>query len=67
LLEKASDSDPRGVSDLDPFGIALPELTVFLLETLGEVASIQALLNVPQPRAGATYHKIIVVGIRHRA
>jgi hypothetical protein len=67
LLEKASDSDPRGVSDLDPFGIALPDLLVFLLETLGDVASIRALLNVPNPRADATYHRVIVVGIDRRA
>jgi hypothetical protein len=67
VLEKASDSDPRGVSDLDPFGIALPELLVFLLDVLGELASIKALLNVPQPRSGATYHKMIVVGISHHA
>jgi len=67
LLDKASDSDPRGVSDLDPFGIALPDLLVFLLETLGEVASIEALLDVPESRLGATYHKMIVLRIRHRA
>jgi hypothetical protein len=67
LLEKASDSDPRGVSDLDPFGITLPNLLVFLLETLGESASIRALLDVPLPRTGATYHKVVVVGIRHSA
>ena len=67
VLEKASDSDPRGVSDLDPFGIALPDLLVFLLEVLGEVACIRALLDVPQPRSGATYHKMIVIGISHDA
>ena len=67
VLEKASDSDPRGVSDLDPFGIALPDLLVFLLETLGDVASIEALLDVPQPRAGAAYHKMIVVKMRRHA
>ena len=66
LLEKASDSDPRGVSDLDPFGIELPNLLVFLLETLGEQACIRALLEVPNPRIGASYHKMIVVEISYR-
>jgi len=67
LLEKASDSDPRGVSDLDPFGIALPELLVFVMEAIGEAASIRALLDVPRLRPGATYHKMIVVGINRAA
>lgn len=67
LLEKASDSDPRGASDLDPFAISLPQLLVFILETLGEHASIKALLDVPQRRAGASYHKMIVVGIDRSA
>lgn len=67
LLEKASDSDPRGVSDLDPFGITLPNLLVFLLETFGESASIRALLDVPQRRTGASYHKIVVVEVKHPA
>jgi len=66
LLEKASDSDPRGVSDLDPFGITLPNLLVFVLETLGAVATIEALLDVPQPRTGANYHKMVVVRISRR-
>jgi len=63
VLEKASDSDPRGVSDLDPFGISLPDLLVFVLQTLGDTGSIRALVDVPQPHAGATYHKMIVIGI----
>jgi hypothetical protein len=63
VLEKASDSDPRGVSDLDPFGIALGDLVVFLMETLGDIACVRALLDVPHPRDGATYHKMIVVEI----
>jgi hypothetical protein len=63
VLEKASDSDPRGASDLDPFAITLPSLMVFLLETLGDIACVRALIDVPQPRQGATYHKMIVVEI----
>jgi len=63
VLEKASDSDPRGASDLDPFGITLPNLLVFLLESLRETASVRALLDVPRPRLGASYHKMIVVEI----
>jgi methyltransferase family protein len=66
VLEKASDSDPRGVSDLDPFGITLPNLLVFVLEALGEAASIKGLIDVPRPRLGATYHKMIVIGIERR-
>jgi SAM-dependent methyltransferase len=66
VLEKASDSDPRGASDLDPFGIALPELLVFLLSTLGGVACLRALIDVPQPRQGASYHKMVVVEIDRR-
>ncbi len=64
VLEKASDSDPRGVSDLDPFGITLPNLLVFLMDSLGDCATISALLDVPAPKAGAEYHKMIVVQIR---
>jgi len=67
VLEKASDSDPRGVSDLDPFGIALPNLLVFVLQALPDIASIRALVEVPNPRAGASYHQMIVIGIQHRA
>jgi hypothetical protein len=67
VLEKASDSDPRGASDLDPFGITLPNLVVFVLETLGDIAGIRGLLDVPQPRPGATYHKMIVVQINRGA
>jgi hypothetical protein len=67
VLEKASDSDPRGASDLDPFGITLPNLVVFVLETLGDIACIRGLLDVPQPRQGATYHKMIVVEINRGA
>ena len=63
VLEKASDSDPRGVSDLDPFGITLAELVVFLMETLGDIACIRGLPGVPHPREGATYHNMIVVEI----
>jgi SAM-dependent methyltransferase len=63
VLEKASDSDPRGVSDLDPFGITLSDLVVFLLETLGDVACVRGVLDVPRPREGASYHKMIVVEI----
>lgn len=63
VLEKASDSDPRGVSDLDPFGITLADLVVFLMDTLGNAACIRGLLDVPQPRPGASYHKMIVVEI----
>lgn len=63
VLEKASDSDPRGASDLDPFGITLSDLVVFLLETLGDMACVRGLLDVPHPRDGATYHKMIVVEI----
>jgi hypothetical protein len=63
VLEKASDSDPRGVSDLDPFGIMLADLVVFLIETLGDIACVRGLLDVPRPREGATYHKMIVVEI----
>jgi hypothetical protein len=59
----ASDSDPRGASDLDPFAITLPSLVVFILETLGDIACVRALINVPRPRDGATYHKMIVVEI----
>jgi SAM-dependent methyltransferase len=66
ILEKASDSDPRGTSDLDPFGITLPNLLVLLLETLGDIACIRAAVEVPQPRAGATYHRMIVIGIDRR-
>lgn len=66
ILEKASDSDPRGTSDLDPFGITLPNLLVLLLETLGDIACIRAALEVPHPRAGATYHRMIVIGIDRR-
>jgi len=66
VIEKASDSDPRGASDLDPFGITLPSLLVFLLETLGDIACIRAAVDVPEPRSGATYHKMIVVGIDRR-
>jgi len=65
VLEKASDSDPKGVSDLDPFGITLPNLLVFLMEVLGDSGAICGLLDVPAPKAGATYHKMIVVQIRH--
>src|SRR5207253_3962549 len=67
VLEKASDSDPRGASDLDPFGITLPNLLVFLLEGLGDIASVRALLDVPRPRPGAVYHKMIVVEINRAA
>jgi SAM-dependent methyltransferase len=63
VLEKASDSDPRAASDLDPFGITLPNLTVFLMETLGDIACVRALIDVPQRRPGATYHKMMVVEI----
>jgi hypothetical protein len=63
VLEKASDSDPRGASDLDPFAITLPSLVVFILETLGDIACVRALINVPRPRDGATYHAMIVVEI----
>jgi hypothetical protein len=63
VLEKASDSDPRGVSDLDPFGITLADLVVFLMTTLGDIACVRGLLDVPQPRDGATYHKMLVVEI----
>ena len=63
VIEKASDSDPRGVSDLDPFGITLSNLVVFLLETLGEIACLRALIDVPRRREGATYHKMVVVEI----
>lgn len=66
VIEKASDSDPRGASDLDPFAITLPNLLVFVLETLGETACIRALLDVPQPKEGTAYHKMIVVGINRR-
>jgi hypothetical protein len=66
VLEKASDSDPRGASDLDPFAITLPSLVVFLLETLGDIACVRALIDVPRPREGATYHKMIVVEIDRR-
>ncbi|HSY08592.1 MAG TPA: methyltransferase domain-containing protein [Steroidobacteraceae bacterium] len=67
VIEKASDSDPRGASDLDPFGITLPNLLVFLLEALGDVACIRAAIDVPERRHAATYHKMIVVGIDRRA
>jgi len=67
VIEKASDSDPRGASDLDPFGITLPNLLLFVLETLGDVASIRGLLDVPSPRHEAAYHKMIVIGIDRRA
>jgi SAM-dependent methyltransferase len=63
VLDKASDSDPHGVSDLDPFGIALPNLLLYVLEALGEQGSIRALLNVPQPKDGTTYHRMIVIRI----
>jgi SAM-dependent methyltransferase len=63
VLEKASDSDPRGVSDLDPFGITLSNLVVFIMEALGDIACVRGLLDVPHPRDGATYHKMIVVEI----
>jgi SAM-dependent methyltransferase len=66
VLEKASDSDPRGASDLDPFAITLPSLVVFLLEALGDIASVRALIDVPRPRDGASYHKMIVVEIDRR-
>jgi hypothetical protein len=66
ILEKASDSDPRGTSDLDPFGITLPNLLVLLLESLGDIACIRAAVEVPHPRAGATYHRMIVIGIDRR-
>jgi SAM-dependent methyltransferase len=66
VIEKASDSDPRGASDLDPFGITLPNLLVFLLESLGEVACIRAAVAVPEPRLGATYHRMIIVTIDRR-
>jgi hypothetical protein len=63
VLEKASDSDPRGVSALDPFGITLADLVVFLMETLGDIACVRGVLDVPRPRDGATYHKMLVVEI----
>jgi hypothetical protein len=63
VLEKASDSDPRGASDLDPFGITLPNLVVFLLEVLGDIACVRGLIDVPRPRPGTTYHKMVVVEI----
>jgi SAM-dependent methyltransferase len=66
VIDKASDSDPRGASDLDPFGIALPELLVFVLETLADFACIRALVEVPRPRHEAAYHKMIIVGINRR-
>lgn len=66
VLEKASDSDPRGVSDLDPFGITLPNLLVFLMEVLGDSASLCRLLDVPAPKLGSAYHKMIVVQIHRR-
>ncbi|HEX4240753.1 MAG TPA: hypothetical protein VHZ53_05030 [Steroidobacteraceae bacterium] len=66
VLEKASDSDPRGVSDLDPFGIALPNLLLFIMDSLGESASLRALLEVPAPKSGASYHKMIVIQIDRR-
>jgi SAM-dependent methyltransferase len=67
LIEKASDSDPRGASNLDPFAITLPNLLVFVLESLGEIASIRALLEVPEIRVGANYHKMIVIVIDRRS
>ena len=63
VLDKASDSDPHGVSDLDPFGIALPNLILFALDALGDVATIRAVLDVPALKEGTTYHKMIVIGI----
>jgi hypothetical protein len=67
VLDKASDSDPHGVSDLDPFGIALPNLLLFVLDVLGDIASIRALLDVPAPKEGTTYHRMIVIRIDRRA
>jgi SAM-dependent methyltransferase len=63
ILDKASDSDPHGVSDLDPFGISLANLLVFVLEALGDIASVRAVLNVPTPKEGTTYHKMVVIQI----
>lgn len=61
VLDKASDSDPHGVSDLDPFGISLPSMLVFILTTLGENFSIRCLLNAPNPKAGTYYHRLIFI------
>ena len=63
VLDKASDSDPHGVSDLDPFGISLPNLLLFALEVLGDIASVRGLIGVPQPKEGTTYHKMIIIEI----
>ena len=63
VLEKASDSDPHGVSDLDPFGISLPNLMLFALEALEDIASVRAVMSVPQPKEGMTYHKMIIMDV----
>jgi SAM-dependent methyltransferase len=63
VLDKASDSDPHGVSDLDPFGISLPNLLLFALDALGDIASVRAVIGVPQPKEGMTYHKMILIEI----
>jgi SAM-dependent methyltransferase len=67
VLDKASDSDPHGISDLDPFGIALPNLLLFIMDALRGIGSIQAVLDVPEPKTGTSYHRMIVIGISHRA
>ena len=66
VLDKASDSDPHAISDLDPFGIRLPEMLHFVLEKLGSSVSVRALLPVPEPKAGTSYHKLIILKIDRR-
>jgi SAM-dependent methyltransferase len=63
VLDKASDSDPHGISDLDPFGISLPNLLVFVLDALGDKVSVRALLNVPSPKQLTSYHRMIVIQV----
>lgn len=63
VLDKASDSDPHGVSDLDPFGISLANLLLFALDALGEIASVRAAVDVPSPKDGTTYHRMVVIEI----
>jgi SAM-dependent methyltransferase len=63
VLDKASDSDPHGISDLDPFGISVPNLIVFMLDSLGDQVSVRALLDVPSPKEGTSYHRMIVIQV----
>jgi len=61
VIDKASDSDPHRVTDMDPFGITFDNLVMLLLESFTEQIMIRSILSPREKKENTNFHGLLVV------